>query len=302
MLISAILGLIDVKTGVLYYINAEHPWAVLYRDKKAEFIENQLFLRKIGISGLEGSLKIKLFQLHPRDILIIGSDGRDDILLGSTDAGVRIINEDENQFLKRVTEGDGNLEKIEEAILKTGELTDDFSLIRIGFMEDKPVFEKQFDDPEFQKYTEMAREFMGTGKTNEAIENLEKALDISNDNLDVLRDLTNLYIKIKNFDNAIKMCEKYIGLNPADTHFLYLCSYTLKRKRDYERAIDYGERCKLRVPKHFKNLLNLADSYRLTGNLPRAMELLDSAVEIEPDNKQGEKLRELINKSLAKGT
>ncbi|MCX7997508.1 MAG: SpoIIE family protein phosphatase, partial [Leptospiraceae bacterium] len=30
MIISAIVGLVDEETGTLYYINAEHPWAVLY--------------------------------------------------------------------------------------------------------------------------------------------------------------------------------------------------------------------------------------------------------------------------------
>ncbi|MCB1158303.1 MAG: cache domain-containing protein, partial [Leptospiraceae bacterium] len=47
MLISAAIGLIDELTGVMYYLNAEHPWPVLYRDGVASFLEDNLSLRKV---------------------------------------------------------------------------------------------------------------------------------------------------------------------------------------------------------------------------------------------------------------
>ena len=144
MLISAVLGLVDDKTGLVYYINAEHPWVVLYRERQASFIENELLLRKIGLEGLEGHLRVNTFQMKPDDVLIVGSDGRDDVALGMNERGVRIINEDEYQFLRRVEEGGGDLERIEQAITSVGELTDDFTLVRIGFREDRPIM---FDEP-----------------------------------------------------------------------------------------------------------------------------------------------------------
>jgi hypothetical protein len=85
MLLSAVIGLIDEATGTMYFLNAEHPWVVLYRDEKASFIENELLLRKIGFTDSEISMNhftIKVFQFDVGDTIFVGSDGRDDILMG----------------------------------------------------------------------------------------------------------------------------------------------------------------------------------------------------------------------------
>ncbi|EMO03792.1 stage II sporulation protein E domain protein, partial [Leptospira interrogans serovar Icterohaemorrhagiae str. Verdun HP] len=61
MLVSVVLGLVDLESGVLFFLNAEHPPTVLYRNGVATFIENKLELRKIGITGLESKMKVKTF-------------------------------------------------------------------------------------------------------------------------------------------------------------------------------------------------------------------------------------------------
>jgi hypothetical protein len=78
---------------------------------------------------------IEVVALRPGDILVLGSDGRDDILLSGSDEK-RVINDDENEFLNHVNEGNGNLGEILNSILQTGELTDDLSLMRISFLEE----------------------------------------------------------------------------------------------------------------------------------------------------------------------
>jgi hypothetical protein len=46
MLVSIILGLIDEKNGLMYFINAEHPSTILYRDKKAVFVgEIEMYIK-----------------------------------------------------------------------------------------------------------------------------------------------------------------------------------------------------------------------------------------------------------------
>ncbi|WP_081605050.1 SpoIIE family protein phosphatase [Leptospira alstonii] len=131
MYISIVLGLVEESTGLLYYINAEHPWTVLYRDGVASYIEDELTLRKIGIPENEEHLVIKNFQMFPGDTIVIGSDGRDDLLIGNEEN--RIINEDQNQFLKRVEEGCADLREVYDRILKFGALLDDFSLLKITY-------------------------------------------------------------------------------------------------------------------------------------------------------------------------
>ena len=68
----------------------------------------------------------------------MGSDGKDDIRIGIDDKGGRIINEDESLFLSTVEEANGDLEKYSLSQKRKGELTDDFSLLRIEYNDDKP--------------------------------------------------------------------------------------------------------------------------------------------------------------------
>jgi hypothetical protein len=100
MLTSLVFGLLDVEQGLLYHINAEHPWGVLYRRGQAMFIEHEQFLRKIGIQLhiAEKDFRIQTLLLEPGDMLVFGSDGRDDVVIGEDAVNGRIINEDETSF------------------------------------------------------------------------------------------------------------------------------------------------------------------------------------------------------------
>ncbi|HRP69150.1 MAG TPA: PP2C family protein-serine/threonine phosphatase, partial [Turneriella sp.] len=101
MLISVVLGLADEKSGFVYFINAEHPWSVVYRSGKAFFVENDLTLRKLGTLGVAMGIRVQTYELQPHDKFIIGSDGRDDLMLGNDEEGARIINEDETLILRQ---------------------------------------------------------------------------------------------------------------------------------------------------------------------------------------------------------
>lgn len=129
MMISGVMGLINEHTGKMLYFNAEHPWTVLYRNQKASFIENELCLRKLG-SESEFSFEIKRHLLQSGDILITGSDGRDDIDIGND---FKEINEDETLFLQLIEQSQADLDRLTASIQKIGKLTDDLSLLKIEF-------------------------------------------------------------------------------------------------------------------------------------------------------------------------
>jgi len=130
MLMSIVFGLIDDETGLIYYINAEHPWCVIYKNNKTIFIENELELWKLGIQLKKKTIRIKTLLLNNGETFIAGSDGRDDILLKSKENS-RIINDDENLFINIVNEADGDIKKMYEITEKYGEITDDYSLLSI---------------------------------------------------------------------------------------------------------------------------------------------------------------------------
>ncbi len=143
MLISAVLMLINQHTGEALYINSEHPWTIVVRSGQAEFIENSLHTRKLGILAEESLVSPRRYQLEPGDILIMGSDGRDDVILHTPENESGVMNEDESLFLRHAERGAGDLHAILENIRSQGQLTDDLSLLKVLFATPRPVEEFQ---------------------------------------------------------------------------------------------------------------------------------------------------------------
>jgi tetratricopeptide (TPR) repeat protein/HAMP domain-containing protein len=132
MLVSGVFMLLNEHNGNAYYINAEHPWTILFRDNKPEFIEQDLMLRKLGADIPGHTLTVKEFSFRVGDVLFLASDGRDDIVLKEAENGQnRIINEDEKAILEIILQGSGSLQKTVENLQSSGGFSDDLSMIRI---------------------------------------------------------------------------------------------------------------------------------------------------------------------------
>jgi len=285
MMVSAVFGLVDEESGMLYYINAEHPFVVLYREKKAEFLENDMQLRKLGVSGLGGHLEVKTYQLLPNDVVIIGSDGRDDVQIGVDRLGNRIINENEMEFLRHVEKGDSDLRRIEKSIMGFGQLTDDFTMLRIGFKEAAAQQRSADADQRiaaFKAEVRKARGLFNDGATDEAIFVLEQAMDMTEENADAMRLLVKIMIQAGMFDRAANLSDSYTRRFPADTEFLYITSYAYAKSGETRQAIEFAERCRLRDPSMVRNLTHLARLHAQTGNEPLARRVLGEALQVDP--------------------
>lgn len=246
MLVSAVIGLVDETTGLVYYINAEHPFVALYRNGQTSFIERELSLRKVGVRGLEGSLAVQVFQMQPRDVLIVGSDGRDDLAVGLDNTGRRIINEDADLFLSHVREGAGQLRQIVQRLEAAGEIIDDLSLIRIAYYEDPPP-------------------------------GLEKARDSGR------KEQTLQLLKEGNPALAFQTAHTYYRDNPGDPDALYLAARAGLLCGEYARARDFGEALRIREPAHTANLFNLCDIY-MHLDIERSDAILREASVLTPDS------------------
>jgi tetratricopeptide (TPR) repeat protein len=229
--------------------------------------------------------------MHPGDSIIIGSDGRDDIMLGMDTDGVRDINEDGDQFLKHVEEGKGELKGITEAILKMGEFTDDYTLIKLSYIEeDKPYLEVP---AEFYTIVDNGDILLNQKDQSHAIESYKKALAIHKDK-EVYRKLLEIYYSQKKYKEFIPLCEEYLSYNPMDSDFLFKISYASKFEGNLSLAIDYGECLKLRDPVNISNLLNLSDLNRKIGNLARANKLLSDVMYLDPGNLKAQELQRML--------
>lgn len=235
MLISAVIGLVDNSTGLLYYINAEHPYTVLLRQGQATFVEREEdMLRKIGIQGLDSQLRVGTLQLLPGDVVIMGSDGRDDLATVRDEHGQRTINEDADLFRIEVQRARGDLERIVENLKQRGEVTDDLSLLRVAF-----------DGP--------AR---------------------PTDEIPALLESAQAAATAKDYLRAAELLRQAHEANPADNELLFqlalACQKASRRKSDAVRAAELAERVRLRHPEHVPNLVLLSELYKMLGDNERS--------------------------------
>ncbi|MCB1142299.1 MAG: SpoIIE family protein phosphatase [Leptospiraceae bacterium] len=296
MLVSIIFGLVEEESGMMYYINAEHPWLVLYRDEKARFIEDDSYFRKLGTAGVKSEIFVNTFQMQSGDLIIMGSDGKDDLVLESSDDGMnRVINEDETLFLSRVEEAKGDLFKIYDVIVENFELMDDLSLLSIKFLD---LEEKDVADSKVNDLISEASFLLKSNETSSAIALLENGLSQNPNSLDLVDFLMKVYLKNREYEKGTGLAKDFFSRNEANSEFMLRAAYCMKMSRDIESAIDLSERVKLREPGNVKNLIHLADMYAYTRNYKRASKLITKVLQIEPENEQAKKIFKMISESI----
>lgn len=273
MLVSLILGLIEEETGFLYFINAEHPWLILYRDDRATFLETELSYRKLGTKGIESGVYIKTFSLQPGDILFSGSDGKDDLVLfESKQSGAeRMINQDENLILKYIEASKGELSVLYEELNRAGEITDDLSIVRVDYV-GKPAtrIEQNF----IKTYVE-AKKIAENGDPNQAIASLKQLLaDYPHTHAKLHKLLAKLLFKSKDYGQAAEHAQAYMEAYPHDLAFMELTSILWRKAGKTNRAVEIAERIRLRDPNLTKNTFHLVSLYLMLGNHQRAHSIL----------------------------
>jgi hypothetical protein len=272
MLVSMLLGIVEDEVGLLYYINAEHPSLVVYRDNTTEFIENKYHYFKLGTTP-QNKLAINTFQLKPGDVIIAGSDGRDDIYLPPDEAGNRDLNYDEKLFLRHVKNGKGKLNGIYESIIQSGELSDDLSLIRLEYVVPKKYYKNRYNYEVAQFILKYKQEMQTGANYLLAMAYLHVALILNDSSPIVIKELMRLHLMYKNYKSAISFAEKYLQIDPNSNETLFSISYAYKKIRDFEKAISFSERLRLREPNLIRNLFHLVILYLKTENRDKAYDV-----------------------------
>lgn len=314
MVISAVVAIIDEETGEMSYFNAEHPYQVLYRNGSASFIEEDLQLRKIGLES-EIPFKVRKFQLEPGDVIIVGSDGRDDIDL-TPGEDIRTINEDEFLFLKRVEEARGDLSAILEGLMRSGELTDDLSLLRLGFHEKVVSRSSSEEEPQrvvididsemdgdrellgnedFNFHYSEGRKLARSGQHDDALDHLRKAYALRRDVPALNKILAVLTFKEKDYSTAVEILSNYLKHDPYIVDFWLYLSIAHKRTGDFDRAMEAALKVYELNPNRIPNLINLADLYQKRGEYTKAREFIEIALQLDPENRQARSVLAAIN-------
>jgi HAMP domain-containing protein len=261
MLVSLAMGLIDSATGNMYYINAEHPWTALYRDGKASFIEDELLYRKLGTQSVDGAVTILMHKLEPGDIIIAGSDGRDDLLLDVVD-GVRVLNEDETLFLKSIEESKTDLDVLVKKLKSIGEVTDDLSMLKVEFYPQENIRPKplSFDGLEGELsgrwdaiYSRLRSRSITPSELVFQVKEVMAGMDVSHA-ADCIKDLL----------TAI----------PSDLNFVTAISellYTVDATKDF---IEQAERIRALDMNNHDNLMKLCEAYFRVGETKKSQNLI----------------------------
>ncbi|MBX7058028.1 MAG: SpoIIE family protein phosphatase [Leptospirales bacterium] len=290
MTCSCVLGLVHEQSGQMYYFNAEHPWTVVYRAGRAEFLEEELMLRKLG-SPSEFPFQVIERQLSEGDIVLVGSDGRDDVeISGGKAGGERVINEDHELFRRIVEQSAGELEAIVRRVKEAGEITDDFSLIRIAFHENAGRLSTERDMLE-------ARKLLDAGEYEPARDLLLQSMRRPESDMSPAEMLAGAAYQRKDYATATEALEQCLEFAPDSADFWYQLSMALKQMRQFERARDAGERVLGLQPLRIGNLVTLADCYRLLGQSARARELLQQALQQDPQHRAARRVLELLGAS-----
>lgn len=277
MYISISMGLIDNDTGLMYYINAEHPWSILYRDGKASFLENELFLRKIGTPGQENKFYIKLFQLQDDDIILFGSDGRDDILIQSNELNEEIMNEDENLFIKTVEEANAEVEDIIKLTKIKGKISDDFSLLKIEFKKSTSV-DNIIDDTIFNLIDDLQSKKVSEPKY--VIEKINSIVYEYRDQKILFKIRAEAYLNIQDYQEALTDYLHYSTLDPSDSLVLFEISKLYEALSDINNAANFGERVYLRLPNFVDNIKHLIKLNIKLGNEDKAKILSEKTLSL----------------------
>ena len=292
MLFSATVVLVNDETGEMFYWNAEHPFTVILRDNKAEFIEGGLELRKLG-SESEFEFKVLEYQLNPNDILILGSDGRDDILIRTEDS-IREINYNEKLFLKFVEQSEGDLRKLEEILKDSGELTDDLSLLRLGFQENGLAMTRVETMQAINVAYAQSKQLYKKGEIKKALDTLLSAYSPSIHIPKLNRLLGVLSYQNKDYVTTVEVLSKYIKEHPDSDELLYYLSIAFRRIGNYQKSIETGKKLFDQRKDHIGNLINLSDLHRLNSELEQAQYYISEASQLSPENPNVRKLQKLL--------
>ncbi|MEM7179729.1 MAG: SpoIIE family protein phosphatase [Spirochaetota bacterium] len=294
MVISCVMMLIEEETGEVFYFNAEHPFSVLYRNREASFIETDLRLRKVGLDS-EIPFEVFKFQLIPGDVVILGSDGRDDIDL-TPEEPIRTINEDETLFLMHVRKGKGQLDKIYQSVTQMGNLIDDLSLLRISFQEQEAPIPEDPEQDEIEPANNIdyiinrSKALLAEGKLDNAKILLDMAYEKKHENprLDKLYGL--LCFKMKNYETAAEALEKYLSTDESHIDLWYYLALSQKKLGRYNSALSCCQKIQSLDPENLMNLVNYADIHRLLGHKEKALELAESVLQKDKTHENAQKI------------
>ena len=278
MMASMVCMLIHDNSGYTVMINAEHPHAILLRGGDAQYISNHEGLRKLGNNAVKGRLWVDTLLLRKGDVVILGSDGRDDIIVGYDGDGQPVINNDERRILNIVKSAEGDLPRIYMALKQSGEIVDDVSFLRVEYT----GRQSQVDQ---EAVKALWREFGQAQGTADRLSILRRVLHEDADNMKAWRALLRIHLHNKNLIDAAFIAECMVRIRPERDFLMYCCALLYFRNGNLEKALNFADRLTLRnwwVERYLVLLGRIHEARQDTAGMREAGLLLTELDETHP--------------------
>ncbi|MEM7184636.1 MAG: SpoIIE family protein phosphatase [Spirochaetota bacterium] len=314
MLMSMVIGLIDIQSYTCYYVNSEHPYPVLYRANKASFLSHNHILHKVGTPDtFTSSFSLETVQLVEDDILLLGSDGRDDILVTNSlvhflkqksisiknlqarenpDSKDRTnLNIDETLFLRVVEIAKGDIAEISNIIKSHSQTTDDFSLLSFAIKQKTATSLP----PITNEIIKRVSHFYSKKEYSTALSFLSKEFEKSPFHIfDIylIRLLLRIYKKLR-LENQSDTLEYLIYfLNPLEEDFILSRVKKNIKKKKWSIASDFIEILRIRYPNDENYLLLSAQIFYERGMLSKARDAV-SLVKVNSESEHSIEIKQL---------
>lgn len=135
------------------------------------------------------------------------------------------------------------------------------------------------DPSQSRVHISLAITYFGTGKIDEAIEELNRALALQPLRDDAYNWLGRCYEEKRDRDRALAAYQKAISIRPTADHYLQLGACYLIFS-EYEDAIEQFRKVISLQPDNYAGYNNLGSIYYLLGQYPQAVTILQKAVKI----------------------
>lgn len=118
--------------------------------------------------------------------------------------------------------------------------------------------------------------FSQMGSFDKAIKSLQKALDCSSDDLDVIyMNLAIEHQNLEDYETGIAYLKQALDINPENEDAIYELAYCFEFTRNHKEAIAFYNRLIDRTPYNVHAWFNLGTSYQAVGDMEKALTAFD---------------------------
>lgn len=262
----------------IYYGNASHQKGIIVRKNSMELLSLDSHGLFVGaISEATDMYEEKNDVLNFGDRLFLFTDGLTESRnVADEEFGLERLHKILLQTINlSIDEARDNILEVWKNFVKDREIKDDVSFI---LLEIDPAYKS------FLEHKNRAVEFMYQNKTSAAIKELEQALLIDNENLDVQLLIGKSLFNEHMYARAIDHLKKYLSKNNSDAQSWYLLGICYYNNRQFKEAADASHyACQLK-PNFLKSYMLLGKAQKKTGKDDLAKQAWERVIALDPSN------------------